>query len=214
MIYLEETLNLTPASPETVDALVDLAQEELVASWPRLGARLVAAWYSNAQAFAQVMLVLEFDDLAALGDFRRRAGDDDAWALCEGRLEEFASVRRSRLMEALGPITPDTTRAAAAESQKTPLGAYSLAVLEVNPGMMPQFVAGLEAVANAVPIVASWRTIVGTQNEITDVWKGAMYQSGYRPATGRSKQFFRGLRAQAPRERLLVVYPLPYSPLQ
>ena len=214
MIYLEETLNLVPASPETMDTFVDFAQEKLVPCYERLGGRLVAAWYSDAEVFAQVMQVLEFDDLAALGAFRAKASDDERWTECERRIEELAPVRRSRLMEALGPIAPETLRGAAAESQKSPLGAYSLAILEVNPGMMPQFIASLEASAAALPIVASWRTIVGRQNEVTDVWKGALGQAGYQRADEGLKQFFRGLRELAPRERLVIVYPLPYSPVQ
>ena len=214
MIYLEETFNLAPASPETMDTFVDFAQEKLVPCCERLGARLVAAWYSDAEVFAQVMQVLEFDDLAALDAFRAEASRDEGWMECEGRIEELAPVRRSRLMEALGPIVPETLRGAAAESQKSPVGTYSLATLEVMPGKMPQFIAALEASAKALPIVASWRTIVGKQNEVTDVWKGALRQSGYQRADEGTKQFFRWVRELAPRERLLVVYPLPYSPLR
>ena len=214
MIYLEETFNLMPASPETMDIFVEFAQEKLVPSSQRLGGRLVAAWYSDAEVFAQVMHVSEFDDLAALGTFRARAADDEAWAACARRLEELAPVRRSRLMEGLSPVPPETTRAAAAQSAESPLGAYSLAILEVNPGMMPQFISGLEASAKAFPIVANWRTVVGKQNEVTDVWKGAFGQAGYKPADEGTKQFFRWVRELAPRERLLIVYPLPYSPLR
>ena len=214
MIYLEETFNLVPASPETMDTFVDFAQEKLVPCYERLGGRLVAAWYSDVEVFAQVMQVLEFDDLAALGAFRAAATDDEGWTECERRIEELAPERRSRLMEALGPIAPETLRGAAAKSQQSPVGAYSLAILEVMPGKMPQLIAALEASAEALPIVASWRTIVGKQNEITDVWKGALRQSGYQRADEGTKQFFRSVRELAPRERLVVAYPLPYSPLR
>lgn len=214
MIYLEESFNLVPASPETMDTFVDFAQERLVPCYERLGARLAAAWYSDAEMFAQVRQVLEFDDLAALGAFRAKASDDEAWMECAKRIEELAPVRRSRLMEALGPVPPEALGKAAAESQESPLGAYSLAILDVNPGMMPQFITALEASAKALPIVASWRTIVGKQNEVTDVWKGALRQSGYERAEEGMKEFFRGLRELAPRERLVIVYPLPYSPLR
>jgi hypothetical protein len=214
MIYLEETFNLVPASPETMDTFVDFAQEKLVPCYERLGGRLVAAWYSDVEVFAQVMQVLEFDDLAALGAFRAAASDDEGWTECERRIEELAPERRSRLMEALGPIAPETLRGAAADSQESPVGAYSLAILQVMPGKMPQFIAALEASAAALPLVASWRTIVGNQNEVTDVWKGALRQEGYQRAAEGMKQFFRGLRELAPRERLVVAYPLPYSPLR
>lgn len=214
MIYLEETFDLMPASPETRDAFVAFAQEQLIPCSQRLGARLVAAWFCDADLFGQVMHVLEFDDLAALGSFRAQSAADAEWAACKARLEELAPAWRSRLMEALGPIPAEATRAAAAESQTTPRGAYSMAILQVSPGKMPQFIAALEASAKALPIIASWRTIVGTQDEITDVWKGALGQAGYSPAAEGMKQWFRDLRELAPRERLRVVYPLPYSPLQ
>ncbi len=157
---------------------------------------------------------LEFDDLAALGAFRAAASADEGWLQCERRIEELAPERRSRLMEALGPIAPETLRGAAAESQESPVGAYTLAILDVIPGKMPEFIAALEAGAKALPIVASWRTIVGKQHEVTDVWKGALRQSGYQRADEGTKRFFRGIRALAPRERLVVAYPLPYSPLR
>lgn len=213
MIYLEESLNLTPASPETLDAFVEFAQGRLVPAYQRLGARLVAAWYSDTESFCRVMHVLELDDLGAFGAFRAKASDDSAWAECESRLEELAPERSSRLMELLGPVPPETLHESAAQSQQSPLGVYSLAVLEVAPGKMPQFIAGLEASARMLPIVASWRTIVGKHNEVTDVWKGAIRQSGYQPADEGANQFFRGLRELAPRERLLPVFTLPYSPL-
>ena len=214
MIYLEETFNLMPASPETLDTFVELAQERLVPAWQRLGARLVAAWYSDVESFCQVTQVLEFDDLGALDAFRAKACQDAAWAECEARLEEMASERRSRLREPLGPVPPETLHETIAQSQESPLGAYSSAVLEVAPGKMPQFIAGLESSAKALPLVASWRNITGKQNEVMDIWKGALRQSGYQPADEGTRQFFRGLREVAPRERLVPVFPLPYSPLR
>jgi hypothetical protein len=77
---------------------------------------------------------------------------------------------------------------ASAQSLESPVGVYSMATLDVNPGMMARFVELLEA-SKALPIVANWRTIVGKQNEDTDVWKGAIGQSPYQPAAEDMKQF-------------------------
>lgn len=213
MIYLEETLNLSPASPETLDTFVAFAQEQLSPAWQRLETRVAAAWYSNTEWVCQVTQLLEFDSLAAFEEFRSKASQDAAWGEHEVRLEELAPERRSRLLEPLGPVPPETLHEAAAQSQQSPLGAYFLAVLEVAPGKMSQFIAGLQSSAGTLPIIASWRPVVGNPNEVIDMWKGAMPQSGYQPADDRTKEFFRPLREVAPRERIVPVIPIPYSPL-
>jgi len=213
MIYLEETFDLEPASPETVDRFVEFAQGSLLPAYQRLGARLAAAWTCNSERFGQVKQVLEFDDLGGLGAFREEASNDESWVACAATIEDLAPVQNSRLMESLGPIPPETTHAAAAESQSSPVGAYSLAILQVAPGMMSEFVEFLETEGSPFPIVASWRTIAGRSNEVTDVWKGALGQGGYQPANEAQKPLLRRLRELAPSERLLNVYPLPYSPL-
>ncbi len=50
MIYLKETLNLAPASPETRDQFIALANHELLPAYDRLGARLVGAWFSHTES--------------------------------------------------------------------------------------------------------------------------------------------------------------------
>ncbi|MBW2063280.1 MAG: NIPSNAP family protein [Deltaproteobacteria bacterium] len=214
MIYLEETLNLSPASPETLDTFVEFAQEQLMPLCERLGPRLMAAWYSDVELFCQVTQILEFDSLRTFDDFRAKAGQDRAWGEYEARLEELAPEQHSRLLEPLGPVPPEVLHEAMAQSQQSPLGAYSLAILEIVPGRMPDFIAGLNEGAKNLPIVASWRPIAGKHNEVIDLWKGALRQEGYQPADEFSREFFRGLRELAPRERLIPVYTLPYSRLR
>jgi hypothetical protein len=65
MIYLKETFNLAPASPETRDEFVAFAQSDLVPAYERLGARLVAAWFSHAEWYGQITQVLAFQSLHA-----------------------------------------------------------------------------------------------------------------------------------------------------
>jgi hypothetical protein len=79
---------------------------------------------------------------------------------------------------------------------------------------MQQFNDGLAAGAKNMPIIASWRTIVGNQNQVTDVWKGALRTDGYSRSDDAANRWFRGIRSLAPRERLVIAHPLPYSPLQ
>jgi len=214
MIYLEETLSLTPASPETLDTFVEFAREQFVPVSQRLGARLVAAWSSNAALFSQVTQVLEFDDIEALKAFRVRASQDWDWGKYSAHLEELAPQRRSRLLEPLGPVPPETLHQAITESQQSPLGAYFLAVLEVAADNMGTFMAELEEQSKNLPIVASWRPVAFKRNQVIDLWKGPARQSSYQPADDWSKQFFRMLRPIAPHEYVVPIVALPYSPLR
>lgn len=214
MIYLKEALDLTPASPETRDRFIDFANSDLLPAYDRLGARLVGAWFSHTEWYGQVTQVLEFDDLHSFQQFRDRAREDGAWQRCEQRTEQLAPRRTSLLLEPLGPVPAHTLAEAIRASKEKPLDAYTFAVLEVAPGNMEAFVATLNAVKDTFPIVASWRAVAGNPNEVIDLWKGALGQEPYQPADERSKAFFRPLREMAPRERLVNLYALPYSPLR
>jgi hypothetical protein len=213
MIYLEETINLEPANPETLDKYIELVQAQLVPIGKRLGFRLVAAWYTDVEWFSQVIQMLEFDDLEAFAAFRAKAGEDSAWEAYAAHLEILAPERRSRLLEPLGPIPPEVLHEAAAQSSQSPLGVYTWAVLGVAPGKMPEFTAAVEAGAKVFPIIASLRTIIGRQNEVTDIWKGSLRQEGYQPTTEEANRAIGRLREMAPRERIVMVFPLPCSPL-
>lgn len=214
MIYLKETFNLAPASPETRDEFISFATTDFIPTLERLGARLVGAWFGHAQWYGQVTQVLEFDDLASFQSFRAGARDDTGWLACEQRVEGFAPERAGALLEPLGPIPPTTLHDAMRASSDKPIDAYTFAVLEVAPGKMDPFIATLTAVKDMFPIIASWRAIAGNPNEVIDLWKGGLGQEAYQPADDRTKAFFRPLREMAPRERLVNLYALPYSPLR
>ncbi|MGD0115371.1 MAG: hypothetical protein ABSC13_05135 [Dehalococcoidia bacterium] len=86
--------------------------------------------------------------------------------------------------------------------------------MEIAPGRMQQLIAGMQAVAANLPMVATWRTIVANQNEVTDVWKGPVRLGGYKRSDERTNAFFRAVRQNAPVERMFPVFTLPYSPLR
>jgi hypothetical protein len=214
MIYLEETFNPKHASPEALDQFIEFAKQHLVPVCPRLGARLVAAWTHSDEWVCQATQVLEFDDMEALKAFRIASSQDKAWGEYLAGLEELAPVRRSRLLEPLGPVPAELLHQAAAESQQSPNGSYLLAILEVGADKMSQFVESLAQVYEALPIVASWRPIGGSPNEVIDIWKSPPVQTAYQPADDGTNQFFRQVREVAPKERLTRVIALPYSPLR
>lgn len=221
MIYLEETLNLHPATPDTLDKFVAFAQQELIPSYNDLSTRLVAAWYSNIERWGQVTQILEFDDLNTFGNYRSKMSADSQYQALAAKVESFAPVRRHRLLEPLVPDFSAILHKAISDSQEVPLGSYNLAILNVAATQMTAMVAGLSAVAQegTLPIIMSWRPVAGNPNEIIDVWKGSLQQSGYQSkawfnANGLTEEWWQGLRIVAPDERVVSVYTLPHSPLK
>ena len=219
MIYLEETYSLTPAMPASLDTFVKLSEEKLVPAYQRLGGRLVAAWFSSVELLYQPTQIFEFDDLGAFDAFRTKADVDPELKEILTGLDEMAPKRLTRLLESAAPVFSKTLHEAIAESQKAPLKAYNLAILEVIPAVMDMFLEALQAAAADLPIAASWRPIAGNRCEITDVWKGSLQQSGYQTQEfynelGLTEDWWNQLRVAAPQERLVTVYTLPHSPLQ
>ena len=220
MIYLEEKFNLIPASPVTLEKFDSFVQNQLsVSVCERLGARLIAGWYTNSEWFSQVTQIMEFDDMEALKAFRMKASQDSAWGEYAARLEEFAPERRSRLLEPLEPVQPKVLHKAIRRSQRKPLKVYLLATLEVAPDKMPEFLTGLEEASKMFPIIASWRPIGGSPNEVIDLWKGTKlimdgFTAGYEPPNELLRQFFTQLRQIAPKEHAELVFTLPYAQLR
>jgi len=214
MIYLQEILNLTPATPEALDSFIEIGQNLLVPVCERLGARLVVAWFSTYEWYYQVTHVFEFADMKGLKEFRIKAGQDKQWFEYTVKLEEFAPERRTRLLEPIGAISPDVLHKAIEESQKKALKVYSFATLEVTPNKMTEFVDFVKTLSKNAPIIASWRPIAGNPNEVNDLWKGSLVPKDYQPAVEGMKEWFRRLRELAPKERLVQIFPLPYSELK
>ena len=207
-------MNLTPATPEALDSFIEIGQNLLVPVCERLGARLVFAWFSTYEWYYQVTHVFEFANVKALKEFRIKAGQDKQWFEYTVKLEEFAPERRTRLLEPIGAISPDVLHKAIEESQKKALKVYSFATLEVTPNKMTEFVDFVKTLSKNAPIIASWRPIAGNPNEVNDLWKGSLVPKDYQPAVEGMKEWFRRLRELAPKERLVQIFPLPYSELK
>jgi hypothetical protein len=216
MIYLEETLNITPARPDVRDEFIKITQDLMIPACKRLGVRLVTAWYGNYEWVMQTTHMFEFENMEALKSFRINSCQDKEWGEYLAELDVFSPVRRSRLIEPIGALPLERFNKAIEESQKTPLKVYTLAVLEVNPDKMTDFIAMLKALPDPVPIIACWRPISGNPNQVIDLWKGDIWwkaeNMAYQPATG-DQEWVRQLREIAPKERILPIYTLPYSPL-
>ena len=182
MIYLEETFDLVPASPETLDKLVALSQERLVKAYEDQGARLVAAWFSDTFQFHRVTHMYELDSLSAYDVFREKSAASSSFQECQALLEKLSPVKKTCLLEPLFPIWADKLHEAITESQEAPLQSYFLAVLETHPDKFKDITDGLADGAGMLPIVGSFRPITGKSNCFIDLWKSTLERNGYQPA--------------------------------
>lgn len=217
MIYLEETLNLEPAAPVTMDKLVEYAEANLVPACADAGVRIFGAWYSHVEWFGQVRHLFEFDDMASFAKHWDRLKSDPDWIEIDKKMNEMAPQRTFNLLEDLNGIPREVTEKAIADSAENPLGMYFLAILHVVPGTLGEFKESLSAVTSdgPMPIIASLTPVTGNRNVFIDVWKGGDPQRRpYAPADDAMKPFFENLRINAPREKVIYVYTLPYSALK
>ena len=216
MIYLQEILNLSPASPENVDNFVKIAQEELVPACERLGTRILVAWFSNVEWFGQITQVFEFENMDALKNFRIKSSQDKKWGEYLAKLDEIAPERHIQLLESLGSIPQSKTNKHIEECKTKPFNSLGIAILEVFDGKMESIKQMIANMGENSPIIASWRPISGHPTEIIDVWRGDQFppETKYTPVNELSKQFFRPLRLNAPKERFQKVITLPYGLLR
>ena len=124
------------------------------------------------------------------------------------------SPTRTRIRLSLGVIATSKLHDAIAASTTEPVGTYTFAILEVESGKMDQFGAMLDGAQGTLPILACWREVTGNPHRIIDLWKGDVGRGGFRPSDEAQNAFFEPLRKVAPREKLIRLHPMPYSPLR
>jgi hypothetical protein len=213
MIYLKQSYNLHPATPAIRDRFVDSVVEHVLPSNDRLGARLVGGFFAHEDWFTQVIHVTEFDDFDALGRYREALAKDERATEGIAELGQLAPEQHVELVEPLGAIATSKLHDAIASSADEPLGTYTFAILEVDNGKMDRFDAMLGAAQDRLPIVACWRGVSGNPNRIIDLWKGDTGRAGYRASDDAQNAFFEPLRQIAPREKMMRLHVMPYSPL-
>ena len=213
MIFLKQTWNLHPASPATRDRFVEHANDALVPGWASVGGALKGAFFATEEWFHQVIHVTAFEDLAAFDRARQAIESGGEFAELRGTDEALAPERGTALLEDLGPVAAEALDAGIAKAAEKPAGEYTFAILEVDPGRMEDFKKLLGAGAARLPILSSWRDVVGNPAQVIDLWRGNPGQTPYAPSSPQLEAFFGPLREVAPRERMMRLFPMPYSPL-
>jgi hypothetical protein len=213
MIFLEQTFNLDPASPAQRDRFIEHANQTLLPAWSSVGGTLKGAFFSTEEWFYQLTHLTAFEDLAAFDRARSAVEQGAEFADLRATDEALAPVRGTSLFEDLGPVSAEALDAGIAKAADKPAGEYTFAILEVTPGRMEDFKKLLGGGAAQLPILASWRDVVGNPSRVVDLWRGNPGQAPYAPNNPGMDAFFGPLRQVAPRERMMRLFPLPYSPL-
>ena len=68
--------------------------------------------------------------------------------------------------------------------------------------------------AAQLPIIAAGKDVTGNPNRVIDLWKGDTGRHGYSPNDPGQEAFFGPLRQIAPREKMMRLHVMPYSPLR
>ena len=214
MSYLKQTFDLAPAAYSTRDRFLDVVNDRLLPSNEKHGARLVGAWFAHENWFNQIVQVTEFDDLAAYGAYRQAVTSDGEAAEADAQLENLCEGREADLLEPLGPVPVETLHATITKSAEKPNAVYTFAILDVLPGKIEDFASLLSMGAANLPISAAWRQVTGPTNRIIDLWRTDTGAAGYEPDSPAMAGFFGPLRQVAPREKMMRLHVLPYSPLR
>ena len=214
MIYVKQSYNLEPAAPSTRDRVVDLANKFILPANERHGARLVAAFFAHEEWYNQVIHLTEFDDFAAYQAYREAAAGDGEANEGIAQMTALAPEQRVEILEPLGPVAPERLQKAIADSVEKAVGVYTFAILDVTPSKIEEFTALVGGAAAALPIIAALRDVSGNPYRVTDLWAADTGAQGYRPNDDQQASFFGPLRQVAPREKMMRLHVLPYSPLR
>ena len=214
MIYVKQSYNIDPAAPSTRDRVVDVVEKYVVPANERHGARLVGAFFAHEEWYSQVIHLTEFDDFDAFQAYRTSAASDGDANEGVAQMTNLAPEQRVEILEPLGPVAPDKLRQAIADSIEKPVGVYTFAILDVTPPKMEPFTAMLSAAASNLPIIAALRDVSGNPYRVTDLWATDTGKPGYAPNDDQQESFFGPLRQVAPREKMMRLHVMPYSPLR
>jgi len=214
MIYVRHSYDLDPASPATRERFADVVSEGLLPANARTGARLVGAFFAHEEWYDQVIHLTEFDDLAAYQAHRDASARDGDASEAAAQLTNLAPGQRVEFLEPLGPVAPERLGRAIADSKEKPVGVYTFAILDVTPSKIDEFTALLDGAAKALPIVAALRDVSGNPFRVTDLWATDTGAQGYVPNSDAQEAFFGPLRRVAPREKMMRLHVMPYSPLR
>ncbi|NYB73787.1 NIPSNAP family protein [Sedimentibacter hydroxybenzoicus DSM 7310] len=210
---IEQFIDFSPPMPMSTDEYVELANKYLLPAQERLGFRVIGAWEYDSSRLSSIYQILGFESLEDIARFEKLRKEDADFAAFETRVEELAPEKQEHILK----VALDNSIAYSTE----PHGVYSMAFLDAHAGKL-QTVVDMALESSAVEINNSRITftatrLTGKRNVMLDLWYGHLgrERDGYAPYPVEGHDYMRNqLRAVTYDEKILYMYPLPYSPLK
>ena len=220
MFYLIEKLTLHVATPKNLDEFVAFESNQMLPVYNKYDANLMASWICSAESLMEITNVFEIKSLETAYKIYDALNHD-------GSIEDIVQFSNSlvskthwQLYRSVGSKFSDAFHQAIETSQSAPSTFYTVATLQMNRNKMPLFLPKQEAAVDiGMPLVAFMKSVTGRHDEIVDIWKGDLQAAGYQTqayyeAIGMSEEWWDWIRDIAPKEKMVKVSVLPYSPLQ
>lgn len=220
MFYLIEKMTLQVATPKNLDKFVEFEPNQMLPVYSKCNANLMASWICSAESLMQITNVFELKGLESMNQIYDALNNDSSIEDIVRLSNNLVSETQWQLYQSAGSTFSAAFYQAIEVSQSDPQKVYTVATLQMNRNKMPLLLPKQEAAVDiGMPLIAFMKSVTGTQDEIVDIWKGDFQAAGYQTqayyeSMGMSEEWWDWIRDIAPKEKMVKVSVLPYSPLQ
>ena len=220
MLYLIEKLDLQVATAKNLDRFIEIESSQVLPVYEQHDAKLMASWICSAETLMQITNVFEFESFEAIHKIYDAINDTNSYQDVFQLSHSLISQMDWQLYRSCGQKFSEAFHQAIQTSQSAPLQTYTVATLELNPNKMPLLVPKQEAAIDiGMPLIAFMKSVTGRHDQIVDIWKGDLQAAGYQTqayyeSIGMSEEWWTWIRDIAPKEKMVKVSVLPYSPLK
>jgi hypothetical protein len=220
MFYLVEKLNLQVATPKNLDRFIEIESHQILPVYERCNAKLMASWICSAKTLMQITNAFELESLDSTLKIYDAINDNSSYEDVVQLSHSLISQTDWQLFRSCGQKFSEAFHQAIQASQSTPVRSYTVATLELNRNKMPLLLPKQEgAIDIGMPLIAFMKSVTGKHDQIIDIWKGDLQAAGYQTqayyeSIGMSEEWWDWIRDIAPKEKMVKVSVLPYSPLK
>lgn len=220
MFYLIEKLNLQLATAKNLDRYIEIESNQILSVYEQCEAKLMASWICSAETLMQITNIFELRSFESTLKIYNALNDDGSFQDAVQLSNSLISETNWQLYNSCGQKFSEAFHQAIQASKSAPLKTYTVAMLEMSRNKMPLLLPKQDAAIDiGMPLIAFMKSVTGRHDQIIDIWKGDLQEAGYQNQTyynsiGMTEEWWNWIRDIAPKEKMVRVSVLPYSPLQ